>query len=240
MSQLDLALEAGISQRHLSFIESGRAVPSREMLLHLTERLDVSLRHRNTILLAGGFAPVFPERGLDHPAMAELRATMERLLESQEPFPALAIDRHWNMVAANRMVAPLLEGVAAQYLVPPVNILRLSLSSDGLAPRIENFDEWRGHLCSRVRRQRDHADDPGLEALHAWMLALPGRKSTAHDSDVIAVPLRLCAGGRTLSFLSSTMVFGAPLDVTLSELAIELFLPADEATADALRLASTG
>jgi len=165
MSQLDLAVEADISQKHLSFIESGRSAPSREMVLLLAEQLDVPLRERNTMLLAAGFAPVFRNLPLTDPALAGALATVERLLRAHEPYPALTTDRHWNVVSANRAVAPLLVAVDPELMKPPVNVLRVSLHPRGLAPLIVNFAEWRGHLLDRLRRQLRITRDPELDRL---------------------------------------------------------------------------
>lgn len=236
LSQLDLALDAEISTRHLSFIETGRATPSRAMVLKLADQLDVPLRERNALLVAAGFAPAFrqtPQADLTaHPAMAGIGA----LLAAHEPFPALAIDRGWTLVAANRAVGPLMDGAAAFLVEPPVNVLRLSLHPEGLAPRIVNLRQWRDHLLHRLRRQFAETADAGISALIAELLAYPappGEEVTI-GPEAIAVPLRLSSPAGVLSFLSTTMVFGTPLDVTLSELAIETFLPADEATSLAL------
>ena len=234
LSQLDLALDVEISQRHLSFLESGRSRPSREMVLRLADHLDVPLRERNHLLLAAGFAPVFAERGLDDPSMQHARALVQRLLTAHEPYPAIAIDRHWNMLAANRMVMPFNEGVAPRLLAPPVNVLRLSLDPEGLAPRIENLGEWRAHLLARLRRQCVNTNDPVLKALSDEFSAGPDAETDVHAPDSIAVTLRLRTALGVLSFTSATMVFGAPLEVSLSELALETFLPLDSATANAL------
>ena len=240
MSQLDLALEAEISQRHLSFLESGRAAPSRDMVMRLAEQLEVPLRERNRFLLAAGFAPSIPERRMDDPALEPMMAAVELVLKGHEPNPAVAVDRHWNMVAGNAMIGPLLAGVAdAGLLAPPVNVLRLSLHPQGLAPRIVNLGEWRAHLLERLRRQTETFADPVLAALERELAAYPGgltRTPVIHD-DVSAIvhPLRLRAGETVLSFLSTITVFGTPLDVTLSELAIESFFPADDETRLALR-----
>ena len=237
MSQLDLASEASISTRHLSFVETGRAQPSREMLLHLAERLEVPLRDRNVLLVAAGFAPSFPERGLDDRAMQPARRAVELILAGHEPHPALAVDRHWQLVSANRAVPPLLAGAAAALLRPPVNVLRLSLHPEGLAPRILNLAEWRAHLLARLRRQIELTADDTLIALLAELSTYPAGVSTSPPTDHggIAVPLRLATPRGVLSFLSTTTVFGTPVDVTLSELALETFFPADRATAEALR-----
>ncbi|AUX43423.1 XRE family transcriptional regulator [Sorangium cellulosum] len=242
MSQLDLACEADISTRHLSFLETGRAQPSRDMVVLLAERLDVPLRDRNQLLVAAGYAPLYPERSLDDPALAAARRAVELVLAGHEPYPAIAIDRHWHLVAANGAIGPLLAGAAPDLLRPPVNVLRLSLHPAGIAPRIENLPEWRGHLLGRLRRQVEISGDPGLEKLLAELEVYPvadgSRRAEAargHDHAPIAVPLRFRTEAGTLSFLSTTMVFGTPVDVTLSELAVESFFPADQATAEALR-----
>ena len=234
MSQLDLACEAEISTRHLSFLETGRSAPSREMVLHLCEHLETPLRERNRLLLAAGFAPAFAVRGLDDPDLGPARAALERLLKAHEPWPALAIDRGWNLVAANGAVGPLIAGVSPSLLAAPINVLRLSLHPEGLAPRIENLGEWRGHLLHRLRGQIADTGDRSLAELHDELAAYP---ALSHDpfrrraEDALAVPLRLRFEDSILAFWSTTLVFGAPLDVTVSELTLETFLPADEATA---------
>ena len=238
LSQLDLALEAEISARHLSFVETGRARPSREMVLRLAEHLDMPLRARNALLTAAGFAATYPERPLDAPELSAARGAVAQVLRAHAPFPALAVDRHWTLLAANDAVAPLLEGVAPALLAPPVNVLRVSLHPEGMAPRIENLDEWRGHILDRLRHQLAATEDAVLAKLLAELRALPGRGGagpTTDDLAGVAVPLRLRDGrGRVLSFLSTTTVFGTARDVTLAELALECFYPADDATRAAL------
>ncbi len=239
LSQLDLACEAEISTRHLSFVETGRASPSREMVLNLAERLEVPLRERNTLLVAAGYAPVFPERPLDDPALRAARRAIDLVLAGHEPYPALAIDRHWTLIASNKAFPPLLAGVAPALLQPPVNVLRLSLHPDGVAPRIANLREWRSHLLDRLRRQIDIAPDPTLLELMKELREYPvpegaGTTDGTMEYAGVVVPLRLINGGNTLSFFSTTMVFGTPVDVTLSELALESFFPADAATAEIL------
>lgn len=233
-SQLDLAGEAEVSARHLSFIESGRSSASREMLIRLAERLDMPLRERNRLLLAGGYAPVHQERSLDAPDMVVARAAVDAVLAGHDPFPALAIDRHWTLIAANGAVTSLLQGVAPELLAPPVNVLRLSLHPNGLAPRIENLAEWRHHLLERLRSQVAASSDPILSELHRELSALPARagRTPARPPNAIAVPLELrdLETGKVLSLLSTTTVFGTATDVTLSELALECFYPADAAT----------
>ncbi|MBK8160230.1 MAG: helix-turn-helix transcriptional regulator [Rhodospirillaceae bacterium] len=238
LSQLDLALEAEISARHLSFLETGRAAPSREMVLRLADRLEIPLRDRNLLLLAAGFAPLYPERGLDDPSLAPARAAIDALLAAHEPYPALAIDRHWQLITANRAVAPLVAGAAPHLLAAPVNVLRLSLHPQGLSPHIVNLGEWRHHLLDRLKRQIAISGDQLLQDLLRELLDYP---TPVHDAgpaapgSAIAVPLRLRTSQGVLSFLSTTMVFGTPVDVTLAELAIETFLPADPETAVGLR-----
>jgi transcriptional regulator with XRE-family HTH domain len=247
LSQLDLALEAEISTKHLSFVESGRAQPSREMVLHLAERLEVPLRERNVLLVAAGFAPVFRERRLSDPALASARAAVDLVLKGHEPYPALAVDRHWTMVAANAAVAPLLAGADPALLAPPVNVLRLSLHPKGLSSRIANLSEWRAHLLERLRRQIDVSADPVLAKLLEELRGYPvppearGRKppSSAGEFADVAVPFRYVTEAGVLSFFSTTTVFGTPVDITLSELALEAFFPADAATAEVLRGLST-
>ncbi|MBO9710116.1 MAG: helix-turn-helix transcriptional regulator [Caulobacter sp.] len=241
LSQMDLALDAEISTRHLSFLETGRAAPSREMVLRLAERLEVPLRERNQLLLAAGFAPVFAERTLDDPAMAPAREAMERLLAAHDPWPALAVDRHWILRAANPAAGRLMAGLPAALAGPTLNVLRASLHPDGLAPRIVNLAEWRGHLLSRLRRQTAASGDPVLADLVAELEAYPGGEAEIDPTaGALAAPLRLAVEGTVLSFLSATLMFGAPQDVTLSELAVEVFLPADAVTAQTLRLGAGG
>ena len=208
LSQLDLATGAEISTRHLSFVESGRANPSREMILHLAEYLDVPLRERNALLVAAGFAPAFRERALDDPALAGARATIDLLLKGLEPYPALAVDRYWQLVASNQATLRLLGGVAPELLAPPVNVLRLSLHPAGLAPRIRNLDQWRAHLLHRLRQQIDASHDPQLIALLRELQALPVPEGAA-EADIasaIAVPLQLDIDGQVLSMLSTTFL----------------------------------
>jgi transcriptional regulator with XRE-family HTH domain len=242
MSQLDLACEADISARHLSFVETGRSQPSRDMVLHLAERLDVPLRERNVLLVAAGYAPVFAERSLTDPALQAARNAVDLILKGHEPYPALAVDRHWTLVASNEAVARLLVGTPPALLQPPVNVLRLSLHPEGLALRIVNLAEWRGHLLTRLRRQIDVSADPILVDLMTELRSYPvsnepDKGASASDQDYagVVVPLRLVMKNRVLSFFSTTAVFGTPVDITLSELALESFFPADAATVDALR-----
>lgn len=236
LSQLDLAGLADISPRHLSFMETGRSLPSRAMLLRLSDRLDVPLRERNRLFTAAGYAPVYSERRIDDPSMEAARRTIDLLLRGHEPYPALAVDRHWNMQAANRALAPFLKGVAAHLLEPPVNVLRLSLHPEGVAPRVANLGQWREHLLHRLRQQVQACGDPQLDALHAELSAYPAPSAEEPlDPAALVVPMRLRSEVGELSFLSTTTVFGTPVEVTLSELAIESFFPADAKTAAVLR-----
>lgn len=246
LSQLDLALEAEISTKHLSFLETGRSQPSRDMVLHLAERLEVPLRERNVILVSAGFAPVFPERPLADPALQAARRAIDLVLKGHEPYPALAIDRHWTLVAHNDAVLRLLAGVDPALLQPPVNVLRLSLHPKGVAPRIANLAEWRAHLMDRLRQQIAATGDGVLAELMQELGAYPvpprkpGRPQENTDYAGVVVPLQFVTDNGTLSFFSTTTVFGTPVDITLSELALESFFPADAATAEALRaLAAT-
>lgn len=237
MSQLDLALEADISPRHMSFVETGRSQPSRDVVLRLAESLSLTLRNRNALLVAAGFAPANAERPIDDPGLAAARGVIQRILDAHMPFPALAVDRHWSLAASNASVTALLAGVGEALLAPPVNVLRLSLHPDGLAPRIANLAEWKRHLLDRLHRQVEASGDPVLEALAGELADYPAPASIVPPSaiDAIAVPLVLDSPLGRLSFLSTTTMFGTPVEVTLSEIAIETFFPADTETADRLR-----
>ncbi len=244
LSQLDLALGADVSARHLSFVETGRARPSANMVLRLAEELEVPLRDRNHLLLAAGYAPAFGQRGLEEPEMGPVRDALDRLLAAHEPFPALVVDRHWGMIAANRALGLLTAGTAAHLLEPPVNVLRLALHPEGLAPRIANLGQWRAHLLDRLGRQAVVSGDPALATLYDELAAYPGGDpAEAHDLAAIdvATPLRLHDGDAgVLTFISTITTFGTAVDVTVSELSLEAFLPADAATADALRRIHAG
>jgi transcriptional regulator with XRE-family HTH domain len=240
LSQLDLACDAEISTRHLSFLETGRSQPSRDMLIHLAEQLDIPLRERNVLLTAAGYAPIFPERPLESSALEAARKAIDLVLTGHEPYPALAIDRHWSLVASNRAIMPLLAGVDAQLLKPPINVLRLSLHPQGLAPRIANLPEWRAHLLARLRRETELTADPVLAELLKELSAYPFGAKVHRQPEIPAynipvIPFQLATEGGILSFISTTTIFGTPVDITLSEIALESFFPADAATADALR-----
>jgi transcriptional regulator with XRE-family HTH domain len=239
LSQLALATQAEVSTRHLSFVESGRSSPSRELILHLAEQLEVPLRERNRLLLAAGYAPAFAERAFSDEGMHAAREAVRTVLDGHEPYPALAIDSRWNVQATNRCVAPLLAGVAPSLLTPKLNVLRVSLHPEGLAPRIVNLPRWRAHLLGRLARDIDLRADPELNALMLELQRYPTPKqeepTRPYDQTDIVVPLQLRLEGVVLSLISTTTVFGSPLEVSLSELAIEAFFPADPATAQVLQ-----
>ncbi|HEY1706679.1 MAG TPA: helix-turn-helix transcriptional regulator [Rhizomicrobium sp.] len=236
LSQLDLAVGADISARHLSFLETGRSSPSREMILRLAEQLEIPMRERNVLLVAGGYAPIFPERPLNDPALAPARSAIDLILEGHKPYPAFALDRHWNVVASNSALQELYEGVDPALLKPPVNAMRLSLHPRGVAPRIENHAEWRAHLLHRLRQQVELTADPALLALQKELLSYPAPQGPqAAAGDAIMVPFRVRIEAGLLSFYTTTMVFGTPVDVTLSELAVETFFAADAPTAAIVR-----
>lgn len=240
LSQWELAQEADISTRHLSFVETGRSLPSREMVLRLAARLDVPLRERNALLVAAGYAPMYHARSLDDPALDAARQAVELLLKGHEPYPALAVDRHWNLVAANRMVPHLLAKADVALLQAPVNVLRLSLHPQGLAPAIGNLAQWRGHLFERLRQQIQTTADPVLVDLLAELQAYPvptqaASAPMAGEHAGVVVPLRFNTPDGTLCFISTTTIFGTPVDVTLQELAMETFFPADDFTRQALQ-----
>ncbi|MER5179207.1 helix-turn-helix transcriptional regulator [Streptomyces sp. NPDC002896] len=237
VSQLELALRAGSSARHISFVETGRSRPSEELILRLAEHLDVPVRERNALLLAAGYAPRYPETPLDDPALGSLREGLERLLGGYEPYPALVVDATYNVVAANLGIAMLLDGLPDHLLTPPLNAMRLTLHPQGLAPKIRNLREWRGHLLAQMERQIALMRSDALRALYEEVAAYPvpdipdtGTEGPADPVPYFALPLRIEHDGRVLSFVSSISTFNTPMDVTVAELAIETFLPADPAT----------
>ncbi|MET8234269.1 helix-turn-helix transcriptional regulator [Micromonospora sp. NPDC005298] len=237
MSQLDLSIEAGVSTRHLSFVETGRSRPSPDLILRLAEQLDMPLAERNTMLLAGGYAPAYPSHELSDPELAPVRAAVRQILDGHRPYPALLVDRHWHLVDANPAVDLFTADARPHLLTPPINVLRLSLHPDGMAPRILNLPEWRSHLLKRLRQQADATNDPVLRDLHDELRGYPGG-DPAPVSDALSrvlVPLRYRHDDRELAFVSTTTLFGTPLDVTVSGLAVEAFFPADGATTEALR-----
>ncbi|MET7944530.1 helix-turn-helix transcriptional regulator [Streptomyces sp. NPDC005302] len=239
VSQLELALRAGSSARHISFVETGRSRPSEEMVLRLAEHLDVPVRERNALLLAAGYAPHYPETPLGDPSMDALREGVERLIQGYEPYPALVVDATYDVLAANRGIAMLLEGVPDRLLVPPLNAMRLTLHPQGLAPRIRNLRAWRDHLLAQMDRQIALRRSEPLRALYEEVAAYPvpdtdpepaGGEELPGTAPSFALPMRIEHEGRLLSFISSISTFNTPMDVTVAELAIETFLPADPAT----------
>ena len=247
LSQLDLAIAADVSSRHLSFVETGRSRPTSDMILRLAEHLDVPLRDRNALLLAGGYAPAYPERGLAAPELHAVRHALKRVLKGHEPYPAVVVNRWWELVDANAGIALFTRHVKPDLLEPPANVLRLSLHPDGMAPYIANLPEWRAHLLARLHHQAGATGDARLAELHAELAAYPAGNGQGQAEPPPAralsisgsipgavVPLRYRANGRELSFLSITAVIGTPMDVTVSELAIESFYPGDAPTAAAL------
>jgi len=238
LSQLELALDAAVSSRHVSFLETGRARPSREMLLRLAEHLEVPLRERNALLLAAGYAPVYGERRLETAEMEPVRGALDRFLRAHEPYPAIVIDRHHMLLASNDATQALLDGVAPELLEPPANALRVSLHPEGMAPRIANLAEWSAHLLTRLRREAALTADPELERLHDELAGYPGVAAEpppdALPGDEVVLPLRLRGAGGELAFFSTISTFGTAVDVTLAELSIEAFYPADARTANAL------
>jgi transcriptional regulator with XRE-family HTH domain len=239
MSQLELALEAGISARHLSFVETGRSQPSREMVLTLAEHLQVPLREQNALLLAAGYAPVFSETSLDSEEMEPVRRALDAILSGHEPYPAVIVDREWEVVASNRPAQLLLEGVPEELLAPPLNALRVTLHPEGMAPHILNFREWSDHLLTRLHRQALLSQEPALAALERELLTYPGvepASGVSEPANMLFVPLRLrLPSGTELSLFSTLATFGTALDITLEELSIESFFPANEATEAYLR-----
>lgn len=238
MTQLSLATHAEISTRHLSFIETGRSAPSREMILRLAAHLDVPLREQNDLLLAGGFAPAYTETALEAPQMSAVRQAVHQVLAGHDPFPALAFDRGWNLVDANRSLSLFTRGAAPELLVPPVNGLRLALHPKGLASRIVNLAEWRAHLLSKLSR-RIRLGDASLAALYGELSGYRYGREMAAIQDVgsdpgIVVPLRLREDDQELALFGTVTVFGLPQDVTVAELAIESFFPADARTGEYL------
>lgn len=240
LSQLELSSRAEISTRHLSFVETGRSRPTPQMILKLTEHLDVPLRERNQLLLAGGYAPAYPEHGLEAPELAGVRAALRQVLTGHEPHPALLINRYWEMLDANAAVGPLVEGAAGRLLEPPVNVLRLSLHPDGMAPRILNLPQWRAHLLGQVRRRAEHTGGPRLHELYVELAGYPGGIDPDLAPSNVVLPLRLRHPDGELSLISIAAVVETAADVTVSDLTIETFYPADRASGERLRRRAAG
>jgi transcriptional regulator with XRE-family HTH domain len=235
LSQIALASDAAVSTRYLSFIETGRARPSREMVLHLAEELQVPLRERNGLLMAAGYAPFFPHRSLDDGEMAPVREALDHFLKAHLPYPAAAVDGHWNMVAANEGISLLTQGVASELLDPPANVFRIALHPDGMAPRILNFPEWSGSILARVGRQAGLTGDPALQDLYDELSRYPGVSTERHvDGSEPVLMHRLRLADEELTFFSTVTTFGTPTDITLAELTLEAFYPADTKTKDFL------
>jgi transcriptional regulator with XRE-family HTH domain len=242
LSQLELACAAEISARHLCFLENGRSQPSREMLLRLAEHLQVPIRERNLLLNSAGYAPIFPERPLADPELDLARKAIDLILAGHKPYPAFAVDRHWTLVASNDGFAPFLQGINTALLQPPVNVLRFTLHPEGLGPRLANYQEWRAHVIDKLREQCRASADPVLAALLSELSRYPVPRSVAAASPLpvdpachrFVVPFQLITDRGILSFFSTTTVFGTPVDITLAELSIESFYPADPATAAVL------
>ncbi|WP_019633374.1 helix-turn-helix transcriptional regulator [Actinomadura atramentaria] len=240
MSQLELAAEADVSTRHLSFLETGRSAPSREMVLRLAEHLDVPLRDRNLMLVAAGYAPVYAETPIEEPRMDAVRAALRQVLAGHEPYPAVVVDRFWNLVESNEAAGLFLQGAPAELLRPPLNVLRLSMHPAGMARNVVNLPEWRAHMIGRLRRHVALTGDAALTALYRELrdypdAGPPGDAFPPPAGNEVLVPLRMRVDGRELSFFSTIATFGSPLDITVAELAIESFYPADAATGEFLR-----
>jgi transcriptional regulator with XRE-family HTH domain len=241
-SQLDLSLDVGVSTRHLSFVETGRSKPSPELVLAVAEHLEVPLRERNRMLLAAGFAPRYSQRSLDDASMARVRTSLQKMLDAHDPYPGVVIDRQWNILLSNRAALALVADLPDHVTQPTVNVFRVCLHPDGLAPRTRNFDDWSDYLLRQIRRTIELTGDPGLEALEQEVLAYPnvvGRAPVTgtgeSDDPPLLVPFRFAAGEAELSLFTTLTMFGTPRDVTLEELCVELFFPADDATERLLR-----
>ena len=234
LSQLDLAIQADISTRHLSFVETGRSKPTPEMILRLGEHLDVPLRERNTLLLAGGYAPAYPQHGLDEPELENVRSALKQVITAHLPYPALVVNRWWELVEANEAIGLFLDGCAPDLLEAPVNVLRLSLHPHGMSSRITNLPHWRAHLLTQLHKRADVMGDARLRELYAELAAYPGGLATAPRHTDVVLPLRFRHDAGELSFFSIASAVGTATDVTVEELAIEAFFPADERTAQVL------
>jgi transcriptional regulator with XRE-family HTH domain len=245
-SQMDLALDVGVSPRHLSFVETGRARPSPELVLALADHLEVPLRERNVLLVAAGHAPRYEERSLDDPQLATARAALQRLLDTHDPYPGVVVDRAWNVVLANRAAGLLTGGIAPSLLGPPMNVFRVCLHPDGLASRTRNFPEWATYLLGQLRRACVLTGDPALAALLDEVSSYPDvaalgdwHRAPADDAPALLVPVRLDLDGVELSLFTTMTTFGTPQDITLDEVSVELFFPADDESEQLLRRAAS-
>jgi transcriptional regulator with XRE-family HTH domain len=242
-SQLDLALETGVSARHLSFVETGRSQPSPELLLALAEQLQMPLRERNTLLLAAGYAPRYRETKLDDPALTAARDAMERLIILHDPYPGVVIDQCWNVILANAAATALAAGLPPNLAGPPLNVFRACLHPDGLARATANFPQWAAYLLGQLHRLNAVTADPAVGELVREIDRYPTvtelgdwhQAARQQPPGVLLVPWQLELDGARLSLFSTVTTFAAPRDVTLAELAVELFYPADEPTATLLR-----
>lgn len=239
---MDLAFDVGVSPRHLSFVETGRSRPSPELVLALADRLEVPLRESNAMLLAAGYAPRYPETSLDAPAMARITAALQRLLDTHDPYPGVVIDRCWNVLLTNRAANALVSGLPGELLGPPLNVFRICLHPGGLAGVTTNFPEWASYLLHQLRRLVALTTDLELERLEREVLAYPNVAVLTEDSrwsgwddPALLVPVRLSVGAAELSMFTTLTTFGTPRDITLAEVAVELFFPADDSTDQLLR-----
>lgn len=241
-SQLDLSLDVGVSTRHLSFVETGRSKPSPELVLAVAEHLDVPLRERNRMLLAAGFAPRYTQHSLDDSSMARVRTSLQQMLDAHDPYPGVVIDRQWNILLANQAALAFVRDLPEHVIEPEVNVFRVCLHPDGLAPQTRNFDDWSAHLLRQIRRTIELTGDVALQSLEQEVLSYPNIADraivtdTSEDDDPpLLVPFEVTAGGAELSLFTTLTMFGTPRDVTLEELCVELFFPADDATEKVLR-----
>ncbi|GAA3388545.1 helix-turn-helix transcriptional regulator [Cryptosporangium minutisporangium] len=229
LSQLDLAIAADVSARHVSLVETGKSRPSADMVVRLADQLHVPLRDRNRLLLAAGFAPRYTERPLDDVALSAASDAIRRVLRAHEPYPALVFDRGWNIVMTNRAVAPFLAQVAPDLLRPPVNLVRLGLDPRGFASMVVNLADVRAAFRTRISRQLAAAPDPALTALYEELLAPELGETPSQQAEFDAViPMIIRIGGRELRLFSTITTFGTPTDITLDEIAIESYYPADD------------
>ena len=230
-SQLDLAIRAGTTQRHLSFIEPGRSRPGRAMVVRLAESLELSLRERNALLASAGYAPVFPESPLGDDTLRPIRHALDLVMEGHMPYPAVIVRPYGVMVAANSALEVFTDGASAELLEPPVNVLRLALHPDGMASRVENLDDWGRHIIENLRGQARRSPDQRLDELLAKLESYVPAGAPGPDHLGFAVPLRLRCEEGELRLITTLTSLATAADVTLAELQLEAFLPADDVTA---------